>query len=225
MPSGRWSSDPSVRRPSVITGSCSSRITVSGISPCDTAAARERWSTSASPYAVEPGRSRRYAPGIGMRVAAPPQAEAMRSIISVTIVAPSVQRRCGTSLGHRACSPARSGATSPATDVSPSPSRQTTMVSFGPGCSWIVPPGVEPEHRDEEVLLLDEHARLDAGASVVRQRRPFGSREGSDLDGHDRTPDVTRRPRAAERTSSGAPRDPRPCRGAFPSPPRPRAGG
>ena len=51
----------SVRRPSVITGGCSRRTTVSGIAPCETAAASARCSSHASPYGVAP-RLSRYAP-------------------------------------------------------------------------------------------------------------------------------------------------------------------
>ncbi len=51
-PSGMCSSPSSVRRPRVITGGCSSSTTVSGISPCETAAASERCSSHASRYGV-----------------------------------------------------------------------------------------------------------------------------------------------------------------------------
>ena len=47
---GTWSSPASVRRPSVTTGGCSRNTTVSGIAPCETAAASDRWRSQASPY-------------------------------------------------------------------------------------------------------------------------------------------------------------------------------
>src|SRR5579864_3078925 len=60
--SGRCSSAlSSVRRPSVTTGGCSSRITVSGIAPCETAPASERCRSQASRYGTCPSSSR-YAP-------------------------------------------------------------------------------------------------------------------------------------------------------------------
>src|ERR671931_32614 len=58
-----------------------------------------------------------------------------RSTISVVIVVSSVQSRWGTFAGQNARSLARSVVVSPPTDVRPSPSMQTTRVSFGPGCS------------------------------------------------------------------------------------------
>src|SRR6266496_1379990 len=44
----------SARRPSVTTGGCSSSRIVSGIAPCETAPARERWRSHASRYGTRP---------------------------------------------------------------------------------------------------------------------------------------------------------------------------
>src|SRR3954452_11032714 len=55
------SSAPSARRPSVTTGGCSRKSTVSGMAPCETAPARERCSSQASMYGTCPSWSR-YAP-------------------------------------------------------------------------------------------------------------------------------------------------------------------
>src|SRR3954466_11013638 len=48
----------SVRRPSVTTGGCSRKSTVSGIAPCETAPASERCSSHASRYGTCPSCSR-----------------------------------------------------------------------------------------------------------------------------------------------------------------------
>src|SRR5206468_12543574 len=56
---GMCSSAPSsVRRPSVTTGGCSSRSTVSGTAPCDTAPASARCRSQASRYGTCPSCSR-----------------------------------------------------------------------------------------------------------------------------------------------------------------------
>src|SRR4029450_13018459 len=55
------STPESVRRPSVTTGGCSRNTTVSGIAPWETAPARARCSSKASPYGTSP-RLMRYAP-------------------------------------------------------------------------------------------------------------------------------------------------------------------
>ena len=43
------------------------------------------------------------------------------------------------------------------------------------------PVGLEAEHRDEEVGLVDEHLSVDADAALERQRTPFGPLEGLSL--------------------------------------------
>src|SRR5206468_11986702 len=68
----------------------------------------------------------------------PARAHASRSIISVTIVEPSVQSRCGMFGGQCASWPARIVVVSPPTEVNPSPSRQSATITFGLGCAGMV---------------------------------------------------------------------------------------
>jgi hypothetical protein len=104
----------------------------------------------------------------------------VRSTIKVVMAESSVQSRWAMPRGHRACCPSRMGAVSPASDVKPSPSRQTTMVSFSPRCSWIVACSGSGAVRRRS-LLADEDAPDDADTAVERQRIPAEARKRTDF--------------------------------------------
>ena len=104
------------------------------------------------------------------------------STISVVIVEPSVQRRCGMPLGQRSCCPAASGAASSPTDVKPD--------AVDADHDRVRLAGVlvnrrlrgEPEHRDEEATVTHEHLALDAGRTG--ERAPLGPWERPDVERH-----------------------------------------